>query len=175
MNHNVQNKFAFPCCSVGKPALTRPFVMTISMVYQFWTTGRGNIAIVSWIFMIITMTFRLGHLGWHPIQPGKLQLINSNLTMEELIYISHSTYLIKWKIFEWNYHEKIRYLFVFSLKFCSLGERSVDTADNSCKQWPCLREGGTVGQTINTKGWNIHLLIKIYGGRQTNTTYLYCL
>ena len=29
----------------------------------------------------------------------------------------------------------------------------------------CLgREGGTAGQTINTKGWNIPLLIKIYGG-----------
>ena len=24
-----------------------------------------------------------------------------------------------------------------------------------------------MGQTINTKGWNIHLLIKIYGGVQT--------
>ena len=90
--------------------------MTISMVYQFWTTGRGNIAIVSWIFMIIAMTFRLGHLGWHPIQPGKLQLINSNLTMEELIYISYSTYLIKWKIFEWNYHEKIRYFICIFIK-----------------------------------------------------------
>ena len=56
------------------------------MVYQLGTTGRGNLAIVSWIFMIITITFRLGHLGWHPIQPGKLQLINSNLTMEKLIF-----------------------------------------------------------------------------------------
>ena len=32
----------------------------------------------------------------------------------------------------------------------------------------CLgRKGGTAGQTINTKGWNIPLLIKIYGGDQT--------